>query len=493
MGSKGMNIASIIRSDYLKLVPILALAFYIAFIPHQNYPYPVHLDEWNNLAYSQALIRMGSITYPNPFHGGIVPAYPNWEVGFHTLWAVFHQISGLPWLVIFRYFPGAVFMITILSVYTLARREGFGWEAAFFTTLIPTGVGTLGPAFMVPVALGLVFIPLCLFIVFNFTGWRAYAVFLIFVCFFIVMHMLTALGLVIILIPYILFNIKGNFRHSLWIALALLTPFLVSLPWTLSLLAAKIALIATPVAHDFQLYYETPSVIQTYGYFPTGLCFLGFLLLAVKGGKKELGLILGLLALLVMLVTFFTFHYGEALMYYRGLVYMMLIMSIVAGAGLMGVRRFRLPAVINTRVPLITKITEKMGIVIYLVLIGVILMAALPDRQGTRYYHMIDDEDYQTFIWIKENVDAGYDRAILDPWKATAFSAITGRYVYTNIGDYPRPRDIEAYDFLASGCDNTTFLKNNAISIVYTRESCDNPDLVKVREYVYILKEAPVP
>jgi len=31
--------------DLLKLLPILALAFYIAFIPHQGYPYPVHWSE----------------------------------------------------------------------------------------------------------------------------------------------------------------------------------------------------------------------------------------------------------------------------------------------------------------------------------------------------------------------------------------------------------------------------------------------------------------
>jgi len=33
------------KFDYLILLPILGLAFYIAFIPHHSYPYPVHVYE----------------------------------------------------------------------------------------------------------------------------------------------------------------------------------------------------------------------------------------------------------------------------------------------------------------------------------------------------------------------------------------------------------------------------------------------------------------
>jgi len=49
------KILKIIKSDYIILVPILALAFYFAFIPHLNYPYPVHVDEWVHLADSEAM------------------------------------------------------------------------------------------------------------------------------------------------------------------------------------------------------------------------------------------------------------------------------------------------------------------------------------------------------------------------------------------------------------------------------------------------------
>jgi len=103
--------------------------------------------------------------------------------------------------------------------------------------------------------------------------------------------------------------------------------------------------------------------------------------------------------------------------------------------------------------------------------------------------HMIDEVDYQAFVWIEDNVGEEYEKAVLDPWKATAFAAITGKHIYTKILDYPRPTDKMAKEFL-DDCSNTDFLKENGISIVYTRWVCDNPDLVQVREYVYLLETA---
>ena len=82
-----------------------------------------------------------------------------------------------------------------------------------------------------------------------------------------------------------------------------------------------------------------------------------------------------------------------------------------------------------------------------------------------------------------------YKTAILDPWKGIAFTAITGKYRYTAIGEKPAEKDIEAYAFLNGGSKDTEFLKKNNISIVYTRGEVSNPDLVEVRKYVYLLKD----
>lgn len=483
------NMWRLTRADYLKLVPILALAFYLAFIPHLDYPYPVHIDEWVHLTQSKAMLQAQDTTYLNPFSGqSTVGIGSNLEAGFHLFWGVFHQISGIPWLTIFRYFPSIIFIITVLSVYILAWRQGFGWEAALFTCLVPTTVGIMGPAFLVPLATGLIFIALSLFIVFNYGNkWSSYAVLFIFTCFLLAMHAPTAVGLVIVFIPYILLNLKGNFRTSLAITLSLSMPFLLVFPWIFDMLlpAAKSLLVQTPPSP----YVDIPRVIQTYGYIPVLSCLVGTLILAVRGKKEDYSLVLGLIALLLMLVIFWKFHYGLHIMYHRGLVYMMLMMSVVAGAGLMGVKKLRLPEKMNVRLgkPVIAK---SVGPILCLALIGIILAQTIPQRQAIPYYHMIDEADYNAFVWIRDNVSEDYDKAILDPWKATAFAAVTGKYVYTRTHMAPKDKDREANKFLRGGSTDSEFLRENGISIVYTSVQSQNPDLTEVRKNVYLLQEA---
>lgn len=485
------SIWKLAKSDYAKLVPILLLALFIAFIPNLSYQYPVHVDEWEHLARSKAMLEAGDTSFIDPFLGqSMFGLSSNLEAGFHLFWGVFHQLSGIPWLVIFRFFPSIIFMITVLSVYTLARREGFGWEAAFITCLIPTTVGIMGPAFLVPVATGLLFIPLILFLAFNFRTVSAYLLIFIFVCFLLSIHAPSAICLIIVLSPYVLLNLKGNLKSTLGLGLALIAPFIIVVPLLFDLLMTTAESLF--VAQYPREFVQLPQVVQGYGYLPLALCLWGTSLLATKGGKKNYGLVLGLLVLLLMLVTFYRFHYGVPLLYERGLLYVMLMAGIVAGAGLIGLKNLRLPAKLSVwlKVPFLT---QNAGRFLCLVLVGVTLAMTIPERLDTPYYHMIDEEDYHAFVWIKDNLSEDYQKAILNPWKATAFTVITEKHVYTRISAYPAATDEEAYEFLASGCVDTAFLKKNGISIVYHREPCHNSDLVAVRKYVYLIREESTP
>ncbi len=466
----------------------MALAFYIALIPHHSYPYPVHVDEWVHFAYSKAILTAGSTTFVDPFLGKSTIGFStNLEAGFHVFWAVFHQISGISWLAIFRYFPAVIFMLSVLSVYVLARRHGFGLEAALFTSLIPTTVGILGPAFLVPVAMGLAFVSLSIFIAFNFSSLWSYLTLLVLTSFLLAIHAPSAIILVIILIPYILLYLKSNFRHSLGLTVAVAVPFLLPFPWIFDLLlpTAKALLVPQPLPTSV----DFPRIIAILGYLPIGLCLLGVVILVLRGGRKDYGLVLGLLAILLMLAVFYTLHYGVVIVYTRGLMFMMLMVSIVSGAGLKWLESIMIPEgfVGRLRVPLVR---QNIGKVLVLVLVGLTLIIAILARQSTPYYLMIDQQDYEAFVWINDNVSDDYDRAILDPWKATAFTAMTGKKVYTRIHAYPMPSDNEAYAFLRGGGRDTTFLQENDISIIYSRSSVDNPDLVEVTENVYLLKEA---
>jgi hypothetical protein len=484
------NLWKLAKSDYLKLVLILGLAFYVAFIPHQGYPYPVHIDEWIHLAHSNVIVEEASaIGMNNPFTGGAAGSSQSLEAGFDLLWAIVQQVTGISWLVLFRYFPAVIFMITVLSVYILGRREGFGWEAALCTCFVLTTVRFLGPGFMVPVALGLLFIPLSLFLVFNFRGWRSYILLFIFASLLVSAHAYTAFALIIILAPFIILNLKKDFRHSLGIILALVVPFLIPVLlgwflWGRNILLSKLGAFFTAQP---SLGGELPYILQVpyiYGYLPTFLFIVGIFMMARRGKLKDYSLIIAPVLFLLLIGLFVYFQRGIPVLYDRSYLYIMLIMGVVGGYGLWKIRSIRLPEKLKPAF-----LSRNLGAFLCLILLIPTLFFSLRTHLDTQYYHTIQEYDYEAFVWIEENIGDEYDKAILDPWQATAFTAITGKKVYSHITARLSQTDLRAYKFFERHCDDTAFLRKNNVSIVYTRLTCDNPDLVQVREDIYLLPE----
>jgi hypothetical protein len=484
------NLWKLAKSDYLKLVLILGLAFYVAFIPHQGYPYPVHYDEWIHLAHSNVIVEEASaIGMSNPFTGGAAGSGQSLEAGFDLLWATVQQVTGISWLVLFRYFPAVIFMITVLSVYILGRREGFGWEAALCTCFVLTTVRFLGPGFMVPVALGLLFIPLSLFLVFNLRGWRSYILLFIFTSFLVSAHAYTAVGLIIILAPYIVLNLRKDFRHSLGTALALVVPFLIPVLlvwflWSRDILLSKLgAFFTAQPLPGYELPY-IPQLPHLYGYLPTFLFIVGIFMMARRGKLKDYSLIIAPVLFLLLIGLFVHFQRGISTLYDRSYLYLMLIMGVVGGYGLWKIRSIRLPEKLKPAF-----LSRNLGGFLCLILLIPTVFFSVRSHLDTQYYHMIQEHDYEAFVWIEENIGDEYDKAILDPWKATAFTAITGKRVYSRVTASLSEGDLRAYKFFEEHCDDTAFLRKHNISIVYTRLTCDNPDLVKLREDIYLLPE----
>ncbi len=461
------------------------LAFFIAFIPHFSYAYPVHLDEWQVMAFSDQLFQQGGTTgLTDPIRGGTANTNQLGEIGTHVFWGTFREITGMDWLPIFRLLPGLIFMVTVLSVFVLARRLGFGWQAAFFVSLLPTLVGILGPGFLAPVSLAIVFVPMALFLAFYRPGFWAYPVLSLLALGTAVIHPPTAATLLVVIFPYVLLELKGNARVSLGIALALVLPFAILLPAIHQTVipVVKWFLTLQPVGEGVAL----PSLVSTLGYVTVGLFLLGVARISWKGSRASNGLVLGTVALLVMLAVFFILRYGVRIVYYRGLVVGMLMVSVLAGAGLAAAGKLRLPAGLERRLKA-PWLAHRAGALAVLALVMVTLAIVIPMRVSTPYYHMIDSEDYAAFTWIRNNLDVRYDRALLDPWKSMPFVAVAGKTVFSITGEEPDWNGKAVYAFLEGGATDTALLTGSGISVVYTRDRCDNPDLVEVRKYVYVL------
>jgi len=122
--------------------------------------------------------------------------------------------------------------------------------------------------------------------------------------FLVSLHPPTAINLIIILTPYILFGIRGNFKHSVGIALVVLAPFLLPFPWIVNILLPTTKSLMNPQVIPTNV--DILGIMQLYGYLPISMVLLGTSVLVLKGRKRDYGLVFGLLAILIMQAVFFS-------------------------------------------------------------------------------------------------------------------------------------------------------------------------------------------
>jgi len=458
----------IYKNKHVWLILILLLAFHLNFTPHDDYQYPVHVDEWVNYAISQAILDEGNVAYTEPFMGEKIVTN-DLEIGLRTFLAVFKSVTGMPWLFIFRYMPSIIFMFTILGVYVFANRSGYGLQAAFLAALIPTSVRLIGPGFLVAVGVGLMFIPLSLFVAYEF---KKYSLLFVFTTFLFLLHPPTALTVIAVLIPFVLLNYRNDSKHSMHIVAALMFAFVVSSPRLFHLVAPTAESMVSVTKHFLPL---APHVFKVYGSLQSLIFVIGVFMLGMRREKKDQSLIFAAVLLLLPITVYAQLTIGNLIIYDRSYSYLMILMSIIGGYGL-----FSLSTWLKKYRP---------GIVIYLVLMISILGTAVVAHSNTPYYHVMDDKEYRDYLWIKDNLEGTEGISVLEPWEAKAYAPITGRIVYSHIppgpSEFCEKRNREIYEFFKGAGNNSTFLEENNISIVYSKVALINPDLVEVRPRIY--------
>ncbi len=355
-------------------------------------------------------------------------------------------------------------------------------EAAFFTCLIPTTGGLLGPAFMVPMALGLLFIPLSLFMAYNVRSPASYLIIFLFTCFLLMSHATTAVILSILLLPYIILHFKSERARSLGILASVAFPFVLATPLIINIITSRAGQLFTQ--QFIPSYVEVPALLWKYGLLPLAVSLIGTIFLIWKGGRKNLSLILGLVILVAVLLVYIRLHYGLEEIYERGLTTVLLLLSVLAGAGFFFLRTLKLPAGFRSRFQFAG--SQNARIFGCSVIVAAALIIAIPTRMNAVFYHIIDDHDYQSFTWIKDNSGTGYRSAVVDPWKATAFTAVTGTNIAHRIWFQPELGDEAIVHFLETGCTNEAFMKDNKLSFVYSSLPCNNNELIKVRDRVFL-------
>ena len=476
----------------------------MALWPRLDYSFPLHVDEWMHLGRTTQVLNTGHVDYPNPFHGGerILEGHP--ETGYYIWLSTLLLTTGLPLLLLARLVPPLVLGIIVLAAYAWGRKRGFGLEAALFATFIHTTVRFLGPAFLVPVTLGLVFFPVCLILLEKLEqDWRP--VLLIMLCLgsLFLTHGTTAVALGFVLVIYLVLYLtlsKSPRRQKLpAISCLLLIPVAASAIylWNPSFVMKQIEEIISATHIPLP---AIPSPLPKLGYIMLVLAVVGAGFLIARGGWRNYALIIPT-AIMLFFVQFYRrwFQVGPDILYERGWLYVMLLMALIAGYGLSQLRQVGLRFFKRWR----------WGEALVYSLLAVVVVFSLVlrmvgyDRERYYYaqdsyyhvcYHIIDTPTYYDFLWIGQELPQ-YSNAVLNPYVAWTFVPITGKYVYTAQAlPWGKEEVEEIRGFMAAGARDTSWLVDRNIDLIYvdinySPQRFQNPDLVEVRNKVYILRK----
>jgi len=497
-GLPKLNLEYFKTPKFMLLLLILMFSVFMIFLPHwsDNYYLPFHVDEWIHWEYSRALMETGSSSFTNPYTGsGITQSL---ESGFHSITASIKWITGATFNAIFVFMPSIIAVFISLAAFNIGERSErkFGLEAALLVSFIPTTCRMMGPSFYVAVTMGLLFI---VFIIWLGQLRKMLAVLLIpfFIWCIFLIHPPSALaGLIIVVLYALLLVLEKEYKLSiLTVALSLIPItmiFLLTTRWDYSLQQVIDAFFG---GKTFFCGYNLPQIWPSFehlGVVTWVLCIIGAYYAFNKGKAIQRTITLSAIAFIALIGLYDKLDYGLPIMYERSFMYLFLMIALLAGYGLSELRQL----LMDKREKIIPKkykqISKHIGFVVPAAVCIILVTTAIPAHLDIPYYQMIDEQDYETFTWIRDNIDNYrdkdylYDKAAVDPFMASPFSAITGLYITSSsmhpIYGYSLHTEVE--NFLNNKCIDTSFLEEHGISIIYG--NCNNDNLTMIHPNVYL-------
>jgi len=497
-GLPKLNLEYFKTPKFMLLLIILVFAVFMMFLPHwsDNYYLPFHVDEWIHWEYSRAVMETGSSAFTNPYTGsGVIRSL---ELGFHFITASLKWITGTTFNAIVVFMPSIIAIFTSIVAFNIGERSErkFGLEAALLVTFIPTTCRMMGPSFYVAVTMGLLFI---VFIIWLGQLRKILAALLIpfFIWCVFLIHPPTALaGIIIAFLYALLLVLEKEYKLSVLTFGLSLIPiilvFLLATRWDYELQQVIDAFFG---GKTFFSEYALPKIWPSFehlGIITWILCIIGAYYAFSRGKVIQRTITLSAIAFIALIGLYDRLGYGLPIMYERSFMYLFLMVALLAGYGLSEIRRLvkdNSGQIVPKRYKLVSK---HIGIIVPAFVCIILVTTAVPAHLEIPYYQMVDEEDYETFTWVRDNIDGYrdenhlYDKAAVDPFYASPFSAVTGLYIVSSsmhpIWGYSLHTETEI--FLNNKCVDTSFMETHKISVIYG--SCSNDDLIMIYPGVYL-------
>jgi len=493
---------------------ILLVNFWAGMDAHWDYEYPLHVDEYFAMGYTDAMMDEGSLTYHDPYRDGTISKHH--EMGFHLLMGSFREMTGLSWLGFYRIAPAVMLVLISFLVYALGHREGYGWAAALFVILIPTSIRTLGPAFLVPMVGAMLFIPVAILILHRIESigtTKALLLLMVLIGVTVSFHPPTG-GIVFALIALYLFalTIEGLIDRKYFrsggviaaIGVMLVVPLMIMLRWQYAYFDRIWEKMPNNDSGMTELLGFHSGFIEAFGIIATVLFTAGSLaFLYVRAYRLRTYVLPAYILLLFafMYIVYPRYDLGPNILYERGWSYVGLFMAIMAGFGI--ARYFRSISRLNLK---IRQHASPIQAVAVMAGITVLVMALTTGFFGNKrdqyagYYYMVGDQIRSDFVWLGENTTDSHKVALMEGSLAWTYPPIAGAGNQVN-GAVASPQahkwSQEAEAAFNTGEIETEWIEKQGASVLYSRwpvsqeaRNMSNNDLIQVRPGVYLVPES---
>ncbi len=460
------------RAEFFKLVLLGAVLIFSAiliFIPHFDYRYPLHLDEWNRITEAGIIKNEGfSTIFDYPVGAGF------------TLFLYFIDLF-LPLVLIYKFLP--VFNLLLVSgvlFYFLNKRYNY-WTGIFgilFFVSLRSNTNILGNLFFVPITFAAAFIYFCLFLL-DETKKNPHLLYLVFLAllFIISIHPSSFLVLSFVVFLYYIFNYKfalRNYRHFLPFLILIIPTIIIGLN-----VAKNYGGLLSKITWGLSVIQINFNPLILYGVLSSIFALIGFVLVFKR--KELLAFRIYVSISLISLIGFLFFNFTIFSSYQRYLYHFMIGAVPLSAFGFYEVLKFLYSFFRNYKNELRIVI---LGVLVVLSFSSIFFFffSAYPGSEnfdlGIDY--VIDDSDYDAMMFLRDYgigyVNQSYyfhAAEVVSPrFPGTAMYAITNKGSISNLDvNSFIPNEI-ADNFFLGNCNikQGTFENYQQLRYVYSYE-----------------------
>jgi len=437
------------KSKIFLIILVSIFTFLLVYIPHYDYPFPRHIDEWHHIGEAIRLER-------GEYSGGV----SGYRIGFHVLLLLLSKVANL--VLIYQFLPAIWAVITALVLFSVVYKKT---DRQFFTALfamvffasIKSNVNITGLWFFTPLTFSIPFI--FLYVYFFTEGIEkqkkkfilASLAIMFLLLFF---HPISVLFAIPFLLIYSLLNFKYVKKEWKFFSTFLIIPlvgilfykFITKIPW--ESLTGKLTQ-ALQFRRGWGVLELDNSFFELYSLVGYLLAIIGLVIVFKNKENLRKYLAYGLwpVAVLISIMIFRIADLSYLSPYQRNLYYFAISLPILSAFGLSYLFKLINRGFIENRQEILKKIVL---VIIFIIVIFFTFRSYTNIPKQVDLYQVIDNNDYQALLFLSTLPEKSV--VMTTPRISTALYAVSQHKPVATYFFYGNRKDAERF-FLSEDCE----------------------------------------